>query len=75
MIDLLRGPVEGNDSKALVIHVQDQILALLKSSALNARDPICCWTYHDGEANETDITAVDDKSVRHLKERLSMRYT
>ena len=42
VIDLLCGSVEGDDSKALVVHVQNQILALLKSSALNTRDLICC---------------------------------
>jgi hypothetical protein len=43
MIDLLCGSVEGDNSEALVVHVQNQILALLKSSALDTNNLICLW--------------------------------
>lgn len=58
VIDLAGCAVVGDNSEAFVIHVENEILALEKN--VRTRRWMTERTYHDGQANETDIAAVVD---------------
>ena len=47
--------IVGDDNEAFIVHVEDQILTLLKGERLAKLE--IDETYHDGEADEADISA------------------
>lgn len=56
-VDLGGRSVVRDDGEALVVHVQNQVLALENSKHRRSRWIADLKTYHDGETNETDISA------------------
>ena len=56
MVNLAGCAIVGNDIEALVVHVEDQILALMNGVRTAASLGDDERAYHDGEANEADIS-------------------